>query len=92
MSEIFRCSGCKVTWTATTAAHCSECHNLFSAVSLFDKHRHARGERGGCLDPATVTSREGERLMFYREGMWRGPALTEEQQLRMFGRRAKAKP
>jgi hypothetical protein len=37
-------------------AHCSSCHETFTVVSAFDKHRagsHIHDERH-CLDPATV--------------------------------------
>lgn len=81
------CGGCPATWTATGAAHCACCHQTFSTWRLFDAHRHARGEHGGCLDPsAIVNGVTGERVMFLREGMWRGPELTDEQKARMRGR------
>ena len=48
-------------------------------MSLFDAHRSADGDHGTCLDPATVVGRHGERRLFFRAGMWRGPELTEEQ-------------
>jgi len=73
------------------AAHCGACHLTFSAAVLFDRHRHARGEHGGCLGPATlVHTRTGERIMFFRDGQWRGPEMTEEAKAARFGRRARA--
>lgn len=78
MSDRARCGGCDATWTGTSACHCSACHMTFAGVKLFDAHRHQRGERGGCLDPEQVTNARGERVMLYRDGMWRGPEMSEE--------------
>jgi hypothetical protein len=83
MADTITCGGCTATWTAPGAAHCSGCHRSFSGVGLFDAHRSQYGERGACLDPATLTvkhgHRAGEPLMYYRAGMWRGPESTDEQ-------------
>lgn len=82
------CGGCDATWTALGAAHCAapNCHRTFASTVLFDRHRTAYGPRGGCLDPETVRHREtGERLMFFRDGMWRAPEMTEEQKQRAWG-------
>lgn len=86
MSDAISCNGCPNTWTAGGAAHCAACHRLFSTPRLFDLHRSARGERGACLDPAEIRTASGERVMFLRDGMWRGPEMTEEQKLVRFGR------
>lgn len=68
------------------AAHCSGCHETFSAPGLFDKHRSARGEHGVCLDPTQVRhGTSGYRLLFFRDGMWRGPEMTEDQKNARFG-------
>lgn len=46
----YRCGGCALWWTALGAAHCAGCHETFTSVSGFEKHR-----RGGqCLTPAEV--------------------------------------
>lgn len=74
------CSGCDQTWTAPGAAHCGSCHRLFAAPGLFDKHRSQYGERGACVDPTTLTGRSE---MVFRDGMWRGPEMTDEQQARL---------
>jgi hypothetical protein len=85
---LITCSGCHDTWTAGGAAHCTACHCLFSTPRLFDLHRSTRGgDHGSCLNPATVTRTTGERVMFQRDGMWRGPEMTEEQKLARFGDR-----
>jgi hypothetical protein len=65
---------CGAQWTARGAAHCAApgCHRTFAGVTLFDAHRTSSGERGTCRDPATIT-KAGERVMFHRNGMWRGP-------------------
>lgn len=75
------CNGCTAIWTAQNAAHCSVCHHTFSTVPLFDAHR----PRGRCLYPTFVLNTSGERRMFERNGMWRGPEMTEEQKARRFG-------
>lgn len=80
------CAGCADTWTALGAAHCAACHNTFSGVALFDLHRSQYGERGACQDPNEVRHKKtGYQLMFFRDGMWRGPEMTEEQKLARFG-------
>ena len=44
--------GCGETWSGTTAAHCaaSGCHQTFTTVANFDRHR--RG--GACQQPTSV--------------------------------------
>lgn len=86
------CNGCDATWTASGAAHCAGCHTApFATVSLFDLHRSASGEHGSCLDPeAIVNRRTGERLMFFRAGMWRGPEMDEAAKVARFGERVPA--
>ena len=73
------CGGCDATWTAPGACHCGGCHRLFATLPLFDAHRSAEGAHGACLDPETVVGEYGQRRLFFRAGMWRGPELTEEQ-------------
>jgi hypothetical protein len=89
MPESITCSGCDTTWTGLAAAHCGSCHETFSGAALFDRHRHARGDHGGCLDPATIiNTRTGERIMYRRDGMWRSPEMPEEVKAARFGRRS----
>lgn len=78
--RLLTCSGCPETWTAAGAAHCGApgCHRTFAGATLFDRHRHARGEHGGCLAPAAICAPNGERIMFFRDGMWRGPEAGED--------------
>lgn len=80
---------CGAAWTALGAAHCAtdQCHRTFSAVDLFDRHRQAYGEHGRCVDPTTIVTTTGQWVMFFRNGMWRGPELTEEQRAAMGWRR-----
>jgi hypothetical protein len=89
MSDRVTCSGCDATWTGTSPCHCASCHRTFAGIKLFDAHRHARGEHGGCLDPEQVLvqagQRKGERVMFFRDGMFRGPELSEEQIAKLRG-------
>lgn len=77
------CSGCPAAWTAKSAAHCGGCHRLFATSTLFDAHRSVDGPHGTCLDPETVVGRDGERRLFFRDGMWRGPELTDEQRAKL---------
>lgn len=81
------CGGCDASWTALGAAHCSGCHRTFSSVGLFDRHRTAAGgEHGSCLDPGRlVNASTGERVAFLRDGIWRGPEMTDEVKARKFG-------
>lgn len=84
MPNLITCGGCDQTWTATGAAHCGACHRLFSTTTLFDKHRSAKGEHGSCLAPTQIVNRRtGERVMFFRDGMWRGPEPTSEELARI---------
>lgn len=84
---LISCSGCPNTWTAGGAAHCAApgCHRLFSTPRLFDLHRSVRGEHGACLNPEQIRNGSGERIMFLRDGMYRGPEMTEAQKLARFG-------
>jgi hypothetical protein len=74
------CSGCNAVWTGARTAHCCACHLTFVRVGLFDAHRSIAGDYGSCRDPATLTyrtgQRAGERIMFWRDGMWWEPAMT----------------
>lgn len=83
------CSGCDLQLGGVSACHCSSCHETFIGITFFDAHRNQYGERGRCLDPATITvttgPRTGEPLMFFRDGYWRGPEMTDEQKLARFG-------
>src|SRR5690606_29704267 len=48
--DVFGCGGCQETWTGSSRAHCSGCHQTFSAISWFDAHRR----RFQCLNPAEI--------------------------------------
>src|SRR5687768_13164098 len=76
--ERVTCSGCPARWTARNAAHCGACHELFASIALFDAHRSQDGDRGACIPPAEVQGRHGERRLFFRDGMWRGPEMPDE--------------
>src|SRR6185437_810072 len=77
------CNGCGTHWTGLSRAHCSACHQTFASSGLFDRHRSSSGDHGTCLNPASIIhTATGERVMFYREGMWRGPEMTEEQKIK----------
>jgi hypothetical protein len=83
--ELIVCPRCGIRWSGLGAAHCcaAGCGRLFATARLFDLHRHARGDHGGCLDPVTlVTARTGDRVMFLRDGMWRNPEMPPERRER----------
>jgi hypothetical protein len=86
------CSGCPAVWTGSRAAHATCCHRTFASVSLFDAHRSIVGSHGTCKDPAALTfqsgPRAGARVMFYRDGIWRSPEMTDEQKAEAFGSRS----
>jgi hypothetical protein len=58
-------------------------------VGLFDAHRVAAGEHGRCLEPAEIVKQSGahagERVMFFRDEMWRGPEMDEAAKAKAFG-------
>jgi hypothetical protein len=78
---------CGARWTALNVAHCGSCHESFSGPSNFDLHRTSAGEFGACKHPTDVLNREGYRLLFFRDGVWRGPELSEEEKEIRFGNR-----
>jgi hypothetical protein len=92
MTQVNTCSGCRATWTGLSACHCSGCHNTFAGLVLFDAHRIQHGGSGACRRPADMVMtgglREGEPVMFFREGIWRGPEMTDEQKFARFGDRS----
>lgn len=47
---------CGRHWTGLAQAHCPTCHEHFSTVANFDRHRPGSG---GCKNPAEVTNRKG---------------------------------
>ncbi|MGH3766030.1 MAG: hypothetical protein ACRDS0_29990 [Pseudonocardiaceae bacterium] len=73
----YSCSGCTALWIGDCTAHCAACHSSFSTVGLFDAHRSLAGDAGTCRGPATLIhragERAGERVMFWRDGLWHAP-------------------
>ena len=50
------CARCPARWGGLKTAHCDACHQTFTVVAAFDKHRagsHTHDDRH-CLDPAAV--------------------------------------
>ena len=50
------CGKCDKRWSGYNTSHCSSCHETFTGLSAFDRHRtgsHAAGTRK-CLPPADV--------------------------------------
>lgn len=71
---------CGKEWSGTRACHCGGCHETFSGIALFDKHRSQYGEHGRCLDPATLAGVE------LRDGVWSRPEMDADAKARAFGR------
>jgi hypothetical protein len=71
------CPRCHTTWTGTRACHCGACHQTFSGLEYFDRHRNHDGPHGRCQDPADLDGIE------FRNDMWRGPEINPEQRARV---------
>ena len=53
-------------------AHCGSCHQTFSTVANFDKHRTGDAEHRRCVDPEAISLRIGVDLIWRGEpGTWR---------------------
>lgn len=62
---------CDCRFTGGITAHCSACHRTFTGVSPFGRHQRLAEGRTVCLDPATLTRRDGAPLMQTdRRGYW----------------------
>lgn len=59
---MYSCSGCDNKWGGLAQAHCSVCHELFSGVTAFDRHR----SRGHCLDPRKMKNTDDELIFELR--------------------------
>lgn len=59
---MFSCSGCSNKWGGMAQAHCASCHELFSGVTAFDRHR----SKGKCLAPGSMVNTEGEKVLELR--------------------------
>jgi hypothetical protein len=53
---------CGARWTGLSRAHCAACHDTFTTVTNFDRHRR----NGRCVDPASVG-------LIFKNGLWRQP-------------------
>lgn len=71
----FTCGGCTNKWTAGGACHCSGCHQTFSVLSIFDKHRTGNLDHRRCLTPGDHPDKFSQAA----NGNWQGPAMTDEQ-------------
>ncbi|TDH48865.1 hypothetical protein E2F47_22125 [Mycobacterium eburneum] len=50
------CAKCRQRWGGLNTSHCSACHQTFTGLTAFDKHRdgnHAHGTRH-CVAPQSV--------------------------------------
>jgi hypothetical protein len=79
------CARCLARWGGTRTCHCGACHQTFSGQELFTAHRHQRGEHGGCIPPSSIVDQHGDRRMFERDGIWRGPEMPELARARVKG-------
>lgn len=43
---------CGAWWTGSGRCHCGGCHETFSGLTAFDRHRTQDGEHGTCWPPA----------------------------------------
>ena len=59
---MYSCGGCENRWGGLAQAHCSQCHQLFSGITSFDRHRR----NGKCLDPAKIKNADGELVLELR--------------------------
>lgn len=65
------CTRCGARANGRAYAHCAKCHETFSGVTGFDRHR-----RGGeCLDPATIGMIRTTRFGWTR---WQSPGPDKE--------------
>ena len=50
------CARCNARWGGLRTAHCDACHETFTVVAAFDKHRAGSHTDEGrhCIDPAAV--------------------------------------
>jgi hypothetical protein len=48
---------CGRQWTGLAEAHCPTCHEHFSTVANFDRHRPGKG---GCQPPSLMRGRDGD--------------------------------
>lgn len=76
---------CGTAWSGLSVAHCAGCGRTFSGTTLFDRHRTNAGERGKCLDPNTLTARDGTKVCEFRDGMWRFPGMSDADKVARFG-------
>jgi hypothetical protein len=70
-SRIASCGGCAAQWSGLERAHCSACHETFSSVTAFTRHRQPTRTRGRCLSPLEV----GLSLI---GGFWQLPPMSIE--------------
>jgi hypothetical protein len=76
-SGMASCAMCGARWGGLRTAHCDACHETFTVVAAFDKHRAGshtdRGRR--CIDPAAVGLLDAGRA--YRCWGFPGPGEDE---------------
>ena len=63
----YPCLGCGKVWTGARRCHCATCHENFSSISTFDRHR----VNGYCRNPIA-------RGLIRVNGYWQQPAMPQE--------------
>ena len=48
------CVRCPARWGGLKTAHCSACHETFTVVAAFDRHRRGSPDDRHCVDPLSV--------------------------------------
>lgn len=76
------CARCQKWWGGLNTGHCTGCHQTFTGITAFDRHRtgsHARDTRT-CLDPAEVGLVESDRAYpcWANPGNWTGPGSDDD--------------
>ena len=60
-----------VNWVGTQRCHCSSCHQNFSVVKNFDKHRFEKSGDNYCHPPESVG------LVLNKRGTWQMPGEVD---------------
>jgi hypothetical protein len=66
-----RCKACPATWTGLGIAHCASCHETFTTVSNFDRHRAGSRVRGLVAGECNAPDDAG--LVLNERGQWAMP-------------------
>lgn len=56
----FGCARCASRWGGLLTAHCGGCHQTFTGITAFDKHRVGPPSNRICLDPSSAVNENPE--------------------------------